>query len=308
MKTFFLFLLTILTSFVIHGQTNVYYPLPTSNTVWRQYDGGFDCGFCQDYQDFINGDTIIGGKSYQKIQRSGVTLATTYPGFCTNIVVWVYDYYKGAYRNDSINKKVYYFPPEATSDTLLYDFNLNIFDTLPQSFVYDPTITGITYVNEIDSVLIGLNYHKRFGFYNILNHTNSGYLIEGIGSTYGLFNRIYPLFECGPSLTCVTEDDVTVYYESGSCELVSDGKLGANKPFFQINPNPISEFARVNFLPSSIPINISITDILGIEKLKIEKLNDGDRINLTNLQQGLYLYVAVQGPSIISTGKLMKIN
>jgi hypothetical protein len=296
-------------TFPTQAQTNIYYPLPTSNTVWREYTGGLDCGpCCLDYQEFITGDTVIGGNIYQKIQRSGVTLSTNSQGACTNNIWYVFNYYAGAYRNDSINKKVYFVPPSALSDTLLYDFNLNLGDALHQSYLYDSTYWGgVIVVTGIDSVIIGSKYHKRFLLYG--NPFMMG-LIEGIGFTSGLLTHIYFAIGCSTELVCVSENGVPVYPGStGNCGFVSVEQEKVNNPqVVSIIPNPVLDFANINFLSVNITVNISIMDILGNEKLRFERLKNGDKMNLTKLQPGLYLYKVVLNNEIISTGKMVKLN
>jgi hypothetical protein len=309
MKTSVILLVMLCASILAQAQTNVYYPLPTSNTYWRVSTGGFDCGFCQDYQDVISGDTVIYGKIHQKIQRSGVTYSTDFYGNCTQIIAWEYNYYVGAFRNDSINEKVYFIPASASSDTLLYDFNLNIQDTLPQSYIFDPAITGISVISQVDSIVIGTKYHKRFGI-SVLDFQNYDYLIEGIGASTGLLERIYPFWECGSWLDCVEENGMTVYPDTGlGCNLVIVNTDLLNKPiYFKIVPNPVYNFAKVNFLPSYNSIDLSLTDVLGVERLRIENLKNESRIDLTNFKEGLYFYKVIQGSSVISTGKLIKYN
>jgi hypothetical protein len=308
--TFFIFWLTMF-SLSGQAQTNVYYPFPTSATSWREWFGGVYCPYCSDYQDFIIGDTIIAGRNYHKIRRTGVHYYVGYDGFCTNIIWSHWTYYNGAYRNDSINKKVYYVPPSTTIDTLLYDFNLNLHDTLPQSYLYDSSTTEILFVDEIDSILIGSKYHKEYRVTDdSLPPSSYFYLIEGIGSSFGLLAHLHGGAECGDYLLCVLQNGLTIYPDSTySCQLVEGVPEIKNLVFtFKIFPNPVSGIAVANFTPPLSNLDLSITNVFGIELIRIQGLNDGKRIDLTNFRSGLYLYKVIQGTSIISNGKLIKIE
>jgi hypothetical protein len=311
MRTSFLITCLIILSLIGQAQTNVYYPFPSSNTNWREWFGGVYCPDCKDYQDFITGDTIIGGKIYHKIQRTGITFYVGYNGFCTNIITDHWTYYKGAFRNDSVNKKVYYVPPASTTDTLLYDFNLNLYDTLPQTYLYNSSGSWILFVDAIDSILIGSEYHKQFRVTDDSPPPSSYfYLIEGIGSSFGLLAHLHGEVECSDALLCVLHNGSTIYPDSTlSCQLV-EGVSPFNGPIilFKIFPNPVSERAVVNFSPPQSKLDLSITNILGIELLRIHGLKDGQKIDLSNFQEGLYLYKVIQGTSIISNGKLIKIK
>jgi hypothetical protein len=292
-----------------NAQTNLYHPFPTSGTYWRESSGGYQSGFCADYQDFIIGDTVIGGLIYNNIRRIGVTYYEDTQGFCTSIITGHFSEYMGAYRNDSINKKVYLFSPSLSVDTLLYDFNLNQFDTLHPTFLYDPNWGATSFVSEIDSVLIGSSYHKRFWISSSFS-TNYVQLIEGIGSTFGLLAQIVPPFESGSLLSCVIQDGVTVYPDSSyMCELV-EGVPEFLKHIltFNISPNPNPGFTTVNFVQKQNTVNLLIFDLFGVVRLRIFGIKNGEKINLSNLNSGLYIYQALQENSIISTGKIIKTN
>src|SRR5439155_16874185 len=118
-------------------------------------------------------DTIISGKTYHK-------LFTTYnlsfiTGFCDGNGVG----YKGATRQDINNRKVFFISPADITEQLLYDFNLQVGDTIKgylNRFTFMPDT-----IQSIDSILVGTSFRKTWKLpcYNIN-------IIEGIGSTYGL--------------------------------------------------------------------------------------------------------------------------
>lgn len=70
---------------------------------------------------------------YHKIQSSGVVYSnsTAFGGWCSSSIQYSGYGYAGAFRNDSLNKKVYFVKPGMLNDTLFYDFDLQLGDTLP---------------------------------------------------------------------------------------------------------------------------------------------------------------------------------
>ena len=169
----------------------MYYPFPDSNAVWREYESGTyasspPVGECYDYENRYMGDTIIGAFTYKKIWKYGA-----HYGYNCSTYINPINYYVGAIRQDTLQRKIYFLPPFQNTDTLLYDFNLSLGDTLPPS--YTNCTTNI--VSSVDSVLVGAMYRKRFG----LGYT---YLIEGIGNTFGLLQPICFMLEPGSQLNC----------------------------------------------------------------------------------------------------------
>jgi len=69
------------------------------------------------YKFETSGDTIINNINYT-ILNFGPALEDS-------------THYQGAYRNDTLNKKVYYIDKLDTAEMLLYDFNLLPGDTIP---------------------------------------------------------------------------------------------------------------------------------------------------------------------------------
>lgn len=183
LKTYYvLFLFYFTLYFDVVAQSNKYHAFPDSNAVWR-VDGN-DCNmggiYSSSYQYTIQGDTIIGLYSYHKIYLSGMVSQPCQPPIYSN------SYFCGL-RQDTISKKVYFARP-GYSDTVLYDFNLHIGDTIHSLYCHWNRPSGYQnrlIINSIDSVLVGAFYHKRF-------NTNSppSAIIEGVGGSFGLFDTI----------------------------------------------------------------------------------------------------------------------
>jgi hypothetical protein len=178
-KRIFVLAVFLLSLFTIEAQTNVYHSFPVDSLGhWSEkYWVNAGMGYGEDnYTLFFNGDTVIGGKTYHKVlktgSQSGGGIQTTY----------YYNGSNGAIREDTAQKKVYFvnYSNNPSQEQLLYDFNLHVGDMAPH---------GSNRVFKIDSVLVGNSYHKRF-LLKPLNDTTTTIdvnyaVIEGVGSTLG---------------------------------------------------------------------------------------------------------------------------
>lgn len=215
-----------------------YFPFPTDSARWKvtYTSGALGCPpIVAEYQYTIEGDTIISSNTYKKIFRTGYTNNT----FCYSDSFG----YVGCIREDG-NKHIYLRSPSSSSDTLLYDFNLSVGDTVKSYLNYctDP-ITVIS----IDSILIQSTYRKRFNLDGLTCGANGVSLIEGIGSTRGLLDRT-AAFESAGTLDCFTLFGQTIFPDTTTvCQLITYISP-ANKEncFIQIINN--GDFYQVEFI------------------------------------------------------------
>ncbi len=278
MKNFKSGLLLLLLPVFIYGQSNTYHPFPESGIVWIQSNWIATPPFLihDDQNLFISGDTTSGNYTYLKLYINGHRYAELHPDD-----EYYYNRYFGAFRNDTQNKKVYFL--SQGEDVLAYDFDLTVGDTLPESNI---TNQMLIIVDSIDSVLVGVDYHKRF-----LLKTNDGTifasLIEGIGSTCGAFTLIQPWFESGNDLWCVRSfDDIIWNYDSEfSCLLM----VGIEEPEtvneLAVYPNPSD--GLFYFRTTSGPVKAEVFNSLGKQILILNEMNA--HIDLSDQPDGIYL-------------------
>jgi|AntAceMinimDraft_17_1070374.scaffolds.fasta_scaffold01572_4 hypothetical protein len=296
---------------LLTGNSNgqVYHGFPTIDGYWKVQYGYVSCvdihgvsDICSEYQYIVTGDTLINTELYRKISLSGQDrnpIDETWTYWNTG--------YHGCYRNDLAHKKVFYVPKDSINEILLYDFNINLNDTLPETFVYNQSEFSIIIVDNIDSVLVNNIYLKRYH----LDNAGFGqkYLIEGIGSTLGLLSPITPFFEQHYDLLCFKNNQDELYYfenDSTDCHLITDIK----DEYFLMNnihlfPNPAhNRFTVENKLNRSILIEVY--DPIG-QRVKVTKgQNSMTTINISDLRIGIYL-VKISSEGIqIKTEKLIK--
>jgi type IX secretion system substrate protein len=319
MKKLLLILATLIT-LTAKSQTSVYFPFPDSTIVWRQEGKveGFSCccsgTLClkeDHFQYFLNGDTLIGAFVYKKIYQTGngvehIVGPYNCPPWCTSNDQYYYynNIYSGSFRQDTAQRKIFFIPPGFTQDTLLYDFNLNVGDTLPPSWTnYYPS----NYVISIDSILVGGFYHKRFQLSSSA-FPNEVAIIEGIGNSLGLLSPLYSNINVSNfynMLLCVTVNSIPVYPDTSTvCNLASQINDVSYNLSFSIIPNPFSEKLNIK-LNNFTTAEVVLYDITS-RKILQQKFTNSVSLNTIELAKGIYLYEVRNKNGVIKKGKVVK--
>jgi len=317
-KKYFFLIVSVLTTTFAYSQTNIYHPFPDSNAIWSvEYcPYGVPINECLFYQYTLKNDTIIDGRIYKIINVNGrgvLPFDTFYTYFNCNI---------GAINQDFVSHKIYFksfnfscFPVSFyvnPNDSLLYDFSLSIGDTLKQQcnlFYNHDTL----FVQDIDSILIGNNYRKKFKLGVIGGSTTlAPDIIEGIGSTYGLLEPLdnQLMYSDYGYLNCFSINDTSLFpsYHPSGCLLINgidEQKDVINK--LNIFPNPTSYNLVIE-----APLESTI-EILNIEGQVIKRLQtkdtktDIDRVgwssyvvDISEFSSGVYIIKATTEKGIIA--------
>jgi hypothetical protein len=308
MKLFFLSILVLLGASGLKSQTSMYHPFPESNAAWNTnyYFYCFGWGFEDDYYSYtIGADTIIGSATYRTLIvpfwfNSGVSHCTGQAG------------YKGAYRQDTTLRKVFIIPPGDSTEQLLYDFNLQVGDTCKGYLMrYCPGLDYI--VDNVDSILIGNQYRKRWHFPQYLMDM---YIIEGIGSSEGLLEwPCTTIANDGPQykLTCFQQNGILQYQDSafvnGNCDLIlrADEINVPNLISIAVNASGDLQMSITNpLLENSI---ISVYNSSG--KLLFSKnILNGETVFLTEriYSAGIYYYNIITASGNALSGKFIQMK
>ncbi len=278
-------------------QTSFYHSFPSNNAIWNFHYSMycFANGWGEeDYSITFSGDTLINSQTYQKlttpfVQSSSVGCGGNSSG------------YKGAIRQDTSVKKVFYVPPTDTIEQLLYDFTMEVGDTVRgyiEGFAFQPDI-----VQSIDSVLVGNTYRKRWNINNCYNI----HFIEGIGSTYGLFERSPNCINDLPdfSLICFQQNGQSLYPDTiTNCQLINSVN------YFEYYSNKIDVFPNPSYGSFIIDLGnvdiqqINISDLLGNIIIQ-KKVNDQPQIKIENLKTGIYILTIIDKNSKTSNTKII---
>jgi hypothetical protein len=307
------FLVLILFVTIGNGQTNIYHPFPDS-AFWRvdcHYDKQFlgPCYVNYYFQYSSKGDTIINSSVYKKIYRSGVRVDTLYcydPHYVPNTPA---SGYVGALKDDSLTNKTFFVFANTTTDSLLYDYNLAVGDTMRGHIAESFYFTSRLVVLSIDSVLVNGQYRKRWHFANDAIHNDSTYFIAGVGSSGGL---IEPLNTSQGDLTyryliCVKDSSISYFssnaYSAVGCNLIYTGiNAVSENSEWMISPNPTEDFLLIEM--ENTPAEISVYDLTGKEVFKTFSANGKTKIDVSGLPHGMY-FVRVNANGKFSVKKFV---
>ncbi len=292
------------------GQFNTYHPFPSSNARWgEEFEGYNNAWYSQYYNYYLRGDTVVNGKTYFKLNQSG---GYEFGGPPYSILWQSYDYLVCLLREDTAAKRIYasFKPNLGTKDTLLYDFNLNIGDTLPPT--YNNNMGFKNYVKAIDSLLIGTHYRKQFIITNVVDSLYwEDSIIEGIGSTQGLLTPILMQFgEAETWLLCFKENDITVYPSlNDSCQdfILNIPNIIKAETNFTIYPNPGNGVFTLQSSVVSGKLSVEVYNVLGEKVYSHYQITKSSnyQIDLSSQPNGIYLYrVLTEDGSLIGEGKL----
>lgn len=287
------------------GQENIYFE---NHPVWKETIScaiPYPCVETNHMNYYTEGDTVISGINYIKLYEQGVTSRMFFennpPDFCTGSEIYLH-VLKGYLR--SANRQIFYIPADAFDEQLLYDFNLSIGDTLPNTLITNPW--GTTIVTAIDSIEISEGYFKRFHLDGL--EAPAPFLIEGIGSNKGLFAPMPQTLECGFNLDCYSQNG-TVYFgggDGGTC-LISVGVDEAkDKPKLSLYPNPTSNYSTLQLHGVSGQVDIFIHDFSGRQVRQYSiAANKAFSFYSGELPQGIYLLSINQSGRLLGSEKLI---
>ena len=252
------------------------------------------CQKIEKYIYYVKGDTSMGHKAYKKIYVSGHAYleasSVLDEPYCKT--TWNYrDIYAGGIREDS--NRIYYngtdrewplFIPD-TGELMLYDFNLEVGDTLPfPGFESSAKPT----IDSVDSVLIDGKHKIRYW-------SGVGWTIEGIGNEGGLLESNGMYLEAYSVFTCYSENEVPLYSppHNSDCSIIVGIEPNSwPLPEVQLYPNPSTGFYNLTLnLEEASNVSIAVYDMVG--KRVVDVVNglteqSQYEIDLSNFEEGIY--------------------
>ena len=206
--------------------------------------GAWDILCCEKTKtNVFNGDTIIGNLNYLKVLES----------IDSNQSYWEF---KGFLREDSVSRCTYF--RSGNNEGLLYNFNLDINDTVVIHNYYQFGYTAEIICTSIDSVIINGESKKRYLFKDASNgYPDIDTWIEGIGSIYGILcSGIWASGMTGGyrNLLCCSQSDSIIYIDSvyNSCYI---------DDFY---PNILQDNFDTGYLGNMYEYQLNLTDTTGI--------------------------------------------
>ncbi|HWY37109.1 MAG TPA: T9SS type A sorting domain-containing protein [Bacteroidia bacterium] len=288
------------------AQTNVYHPFPKDTATWFHNWIPQGCtGNCPYYRTMQMGDTLINTISYKKLYKQQGTFFPSCGGGNPCFTPSGAFTYQGALRQDSGMKKVYFFPSAGlTHDTLLYDYNLTIGDTLALSYLNCCGSGWQWTVKKIDSILISGRFHKTFIFDTIYGQSSISFLIEGVGNSFGPLMRFDNCINDCWGLGCFNENSIpNTACNSAYCPLhvLSLNQIILNTEFC-IYPNPTSNqfYIETN---TTDKLTVDLYDVNGRHVYSASAM-DKSNINVATLDEGIYT-MTIKSVDYVTNKKLV---
>ena len=304
MNKYFLFIIFSI-AFSVKAQTSVYHEFPDSNANWNIHFYVYPTlswpPSSEHYTTTISGDTIINASTYHKLNIPHIQVDTN--GACFMIF---FTGYQGAIRQDTLIKKVYYVSPYDTTEQLLYDFTLQIGDTVKGYFGPNYLVFPAT-VYSIDSILIGNNYRKMWNISGGIINT----IIEGIGSSFGLLESPYPnaSFQCPLefTLTCFSQNGASLYPNGATnCQIITNATDISNFVASSvISPNPFISLATLKVPLEYENAAFKIYNVAGLLVRSQTVTYPNTLIKRETLCSGIYFYKIINRNGELLRGKFI---
>jgi hypothetical protein len=264
---------------VINSYSQLQYFFPDSNNY-----------FSVSYMKFwFQGDTIFDNLKYKKV----------YMQYEDSIADFGNARYFAAIREDTVAEKVYFYYEYYLgngAEYLLYDFSVNVGETVSFYTLWGGLRMQEQVVISIDSIFIDNHYRKKINFIDDWGGQDSW--IEGIGSIQGVFFAgpfdIADLMDC-TQLLCVHIDGELIYrnpdpfYDKYNCYIPNSGvNIDENrKEILKIYPTITDDVLYIETDENIADFDYKIINIQG------QVINYGmltsNIINVSNLNKGFYL-------------------
>ena len=267
-------LLVTLANYTTSAQVNK--SIVDTTKVW--HDGGIGCGMCTIVYKF-GADTLVNDKKYSKLYYS---YNSDYDFKYTGIIV----------REDS--NRVYFRNFNDTTELKLYDFNLNVGDTITTAGI-GPCSLGIYYdyfytIIDVDTIIIENTPLKRLIINDAEFDLNVPFeWIEGIGSNFGLFSRFCCWDGMSPELFCCSQDGKIIYQSKtaqkrNACYI----EMGIDDVVtFDINIYPNPTTSNINIDIGGSPVSFALYDLSG--RMFMQKyLTTNYTLDLSSLSPNIY--------------------
>ena len=269
-------------------------PFPDSGGLWKEtywwqpspffYNGIGDT--------YIEGDTVFNDTVYHKVYNLRRDV------FCSDSIISGPEY-DGALREDTINQKVYYRGNANSIERLIYDYTLQVGDTLPEEMNWFSPYSGV-YVTAIDTITTFDGVQRRIWYLSSEDPSLEWpQIIEGIGSTSGLLGGIKSSFEGWNELLCfsVNGDEVwrsfrdTCYVVTDTCAMVGINETVYSETKIKYYPNPVRTSSTVSFEFNQIQTvdnYLWLFDLFG-QEIAHTKFQDNSLTIKSPSSKGLYM-------------------
>jgi hypothetical protein len=282
------------------GQSFIHFP---DSTYWHLTHLNGNDYPCTSYSktdvlEYFDGDTVINSINYRIIREKYLGF---YYGSCGNKVI----YHTAYIREDTTANKVFLFKNE--KDTLLYDYTLQVGDTL-KGWHANPFSDN--FVIQIDTIFLR-NKYRRVWYFDVLNNIG---IVEGYGTIERGVKASLFFFGVGPytetRLTCLNDTLGPILYQpfyfNTQCFPYSISENTTNTGL-HIYPNPTQtgftmQIKEYVFTDVSITVRNTLGKICHQQTIASQE----HYINTETWAKGVYLIEAFSENILLGRQKLIK--
>ena len=236
------------------------------------------------YTYSIAGDTLIGAFVYKKVRQFGVDsvqiMVIPEPQPITAEII---DRYMGAIREDVAAAAWYVVFASQTTESLLYDFELSVGESISGTFgdcANNPTVTAVDNVT-VDGQLRARYHISPWG----------RFIVEGVGANTGLFGYLCQFFESGSCLETYYHGTDSLVVNGCSAIATGLGETSATSSSVTVSPNPTTGLCSLGAAYARRVV--LVRDALGRVVLA-QRTDTAGAIDLANLDQGTYI-LSIEG-------------
>lgn len=207
------------------------------------------------FQYYLTGDTLINDTTYFTIRKfDDRNMIEESPGYI---------------REDSLGRV--YFRSQISSECLIYDFSVELNDTVLFYYSQNPNSAVRAVVESICVFDETGSDRKAITLKDIDIPSNSEIWIEGIGSNRGLLESGFTfsrMVGAQYNLLCYHENDSLIYLNPRFTSCTTPQNVGVNselvnKMVLSIFPNPIKGRSVIQWSQSFRPVQLNVYDLTG---------------------------------------------
>ena len=277
-----------------------YFKFPRSGAIWNYKIVG---SLCYPYEwpviDSLGQEITIGSNKYVEVYKAALGNSGVI----------------GAIREDTLQKKVYFH--NFIDEIVLYDFNLEVGDTIFYTTNLYYTLNYYKVVDAVDSTLVGEQFRKTW----FLTNSDLGLAdvwIEGIGSVYR-YGLLYPndpdilLDASNPYFGCFAHNAIT-YTDSNNCSLncpcthwlIEIEEFDEKNNGFRVFPNPAQDALTFEYFGAKSEYDYLELFSNNAKLIYQQKIKSGvTEIDLKTVKAGIY-FLKLTGANKTALRKIIK--
>lgn len=295
---------------MVKGFGQSYHPIPTDSVFWVEQEQGLadmNCYFTTYKCIYPTSNVSILGNTYTEFRYNSITnhfpIMGPGPGcpadYSQTNMLYTF------LRNDTVTQRVYAYDSLGNhQEVMIFDFSVSIGDTVYPLSLFNGamyTCPNDTFlVSAINNIDLGGEFRKKISLNKTTSTSDTTFLIEGVGSNFGLAYSVYCPFEFTTSLVCFENNGL--HYpppgmgSSGYCTRSLGIEDANNTPPQFIFPVSNTRYLIQNEENNSI--KITCYDMLG--KFMLEKTyTESGYLDLEIVQTGVYfMYIEYNGKPV----------